>query len=279
MYRQTVVVLREFLYRRDDLVDQFLAQLEGGLYDEEQVTDQSASAGRLGAGVAFGPLNANADRQREVQRESQRTVRQTPESRFNRVHELLSQHEAVQYLSSLDDGIWNQLQRNEIVEIDASIVLAPGVLDLSNLSALGDAAPLIDLMRSLPPDLLPEKFDGVEADKMSEQIPLMEQFAEAFGEAPVPCTVSPVGAQRYSFFAELLRGSLLAEFGALEGESVVLAKIQRFIEKGRPETMGAGPVPNVAVNRAQRRKQKDAGPMTVRLNWPAAVISVVSIYR
>lgn len=274
-----MVVLREFLYRRDDLVDQFLAQLEGGLYDEEHVTDQSGSSGGLGGGVAVGSLNATADRQRETQRESQRTLRQTPESRFNRVHSLLSGQEAVQYLSSFDDDIWNQLQRNEIVEIDASIALAPGVMDLNNLSALSGAAPLIDLMRSLPKELLPDTFDAAEADKMSKQLPLMEQLAEAFTQAPVPCIVSLAGAPRYSFFAELLRDALLADLGDLEGEATVLAKIQRFIEKGRPETLGAGPMPSVPVNREQRRQQKDGGPMTVRVSWPAAVISVVGIYR
>ena len=40
--------LRIFLYREDAIVSQFLEQLEGGLYDEENIHTQTASSGSLG---------------------------------------------------------------------------------------------------------------------------------------------------------------------------------------------------------------------------------------
>ncbi|MGI9119293.1 MAG: hypothetical protein ACR2G7_04090 [Acidimicrobiales bacterium] len=38
-----MVILGEFLYRRDDLVSQFLAQIEGGVYDEEHINERDES--------------------------------------------------------------------------------------------------------------------------------------------------------------------------------------------------------------------------------------------
>lgn len=66
---------------------------------------------------------------------------------------------------------------------------------------------------------------------------------------------------------------------ALEGEATILSKIQRHIAKGKPETVGSGMLPAMPANRQQRRKQKGEAPMTVRLSYPAALVTVIGIYR
>jgi hypothetical protein len=81
-----MVVLREFLYRSDDLVSQFLEQLEGGEFDEQRITDQSSRSSGLGASVTAGPLSASGDKRTGESSESELTMRQTPASRFNRLH-------------------------------------------------------------------------------------------------------------------------------------------------------------------------------------------------
>jgi hypothetical protein len=43
-------------------------------------------------------------------------MEQTPESRFARHYESLANQAAAQWLEALDDGIWNQLRRGEVVE-------------------------------------------------------------------------------------------------------------------------------------------------------------------
>jgi hypothetical protein len=77
-----MVVLRQFLYRDDELVLQFLAQLEGGTYDEELVTEQNQSGGAFGGGVGAGPAKLSAERKKQGSWEASRTVRQTDESRL-----------------------------------------------------------------------------------------------------------------------------------------------------------------------------------------------------
>ena len=274
-----MVVLREFLYRRDDLVAQFLEQMEGGVYDEEQITERTQSGSGIGASVGARGANVSGERKRHADHEAALTLRQTAASRFNRLHSLLQQEEALQPLEALDDDIWDQLRRNEVVEVEANLTLAPGVHETSNATALGAAAPLLDLMRSLPESMLPADFDREEADKISDQLPVVERFAEHFAAAPVPCTFTPVGSSRHKFFAELGREHLLADFGDLESEVTVLAKVQRLIPRSKPETVGSGILHDVAVNRQQRRRQKRDEPLTVRLSYPAAVVTAIAIYR
>ncbi len=64
----------------------------------------------------------------------------------------------------------------------------------------------------------------------------------------------------------------------MEGEVTVLARLTRKIEKGKPETQGQ-PVPGMQLSREQRRKGGQSRSLTVRLQYPAAVVSVVGIYR
>lgn len=116
-----MIALREFLYRDDDLVSQFLEQMEGGGYDEQRITDQSNQTSGLGASAKVGPLNLSGDRRAGEASESEMTVGQTPASRFNRLYRLLEEGTAIQQLLGLDDEIWNQLSRNEIVEVDAEL--------------------------------------------------------------------------------------------------------------------------------------------------------------
>jgi hypothetical protein len=69
--------LRYFLYRDDRILDQFLEQLEGGVYDEERIHQQATGGGTLGVGVKAGPLTGNASRDRSSSSESELNLRQT----------------------------------------------------------------------------------------------------------------------------------------------------------------------------------------------------------
>jgi len=44
-----VTKFRLFMYLNDDMVSQFLAQVEGGEFDEQRITDQQGSSSGIGA--------------------------------------------------------------------------------------------------------------------------------------------------------------------------------------------------------------------------------------
>ena len=275
-----MVVLREFLFRRDDLVSQFLEQIEGGAYDDEQITDRSQSSTGLAGSAGISSTKLSGERKKQGEHESAITLRQTAASRFNRLYDLLHEREDVQPLEALDLSIWNQLRRNEIVEVESRLIFAPGVKEMNSAAALGNAIPLFAWMKALPPAMLPASFDRVQAEAIGDQLPVIQEFAEHFANSAIPCTFAPLGSPTFHFFAELPRNHLLIDATGLEGELTVLAKIQRFIAKGKPETAGGLPfLPKVTINRQQRRRGKSDEPFTIRLSYPAAVATVLAIYR
>lgn len=273
-----MVVLREFLYRRDDLVAQFLEQLEGGEYDEERIKEQSGRTSVGGGSAGVGSLSLSAERRREGASETELTMRQTAASRFNRLYSLLDLGGGIQPLNSLDDDIWDQLLSNEVVEVEAVLTLLSGVVEMSQAASMASLLPLIETIQSLPDDWLPESIDRDEVEKISGQIPIVQDFAEHLATGPVPCTFVPAGAPRYKFFAELRRDGIRGELTDLEGEVTVLARLTRKVAKGRPETVGQ-PVPGMQLNREQRRKGGKSAALTVRLQHPSAVVSAIAIYR
>lgn len=278
-YDVAMAVLREFLYRRDELVAQFLEQLEGGEYDEERIREQSNSASGLGVSAGVGSVGLSGERRRGAASETELTMRQTAASRFNRLYSILDEAGSIQPLEVFDAEIWEQISRNEIIEVEEAVLkLLPGVLEMHQASGIEAILPFIETMKGLPDELLPETFDRTEADTISSQIPVVQSFAEHLAIGPVPCTFVPAGAPRYKFYAELVRESIQGDITDMEGEVAVLAKVTRKIPKGKPETVGQ-PIPGVQLNREQRRKGTASEPLTVRLRHPAAVVTVIGIYR
>ncbi|MBL8776753.1 MAG: hypothetical protein JNK12_12495 [Acidimicrobiales bacterium] len=271
-----MIILREFLYRQDDLVAQFLEQLEGGEFDEQHIREQATRATGVGATASVGPLAASGDHRREGTSETELTMRQTAGSRFNRLHALLDASGSIQPLEALDDDIWDQIGRNEVVEVEAVLNLLPGVLEMSQATSLSGLLPVINMMKDLPDEFRPDDFNPEDAEQMSAQISTIDSFAQHLGSGPIPCTFVPAGSSRYTFFAELARASVEGEVADLEGEVTVLARLKRKIAKGKPETLGG--LPGIQLNREQRRTG-GAAPLTTQLRYPAAVATVIGIYR
>lgn len=113
---------------------------------------------------------------------------------------------------------------------------------------------------------------------MTSQLPMLETLASNSPPDPSRASSRQSAHRDTGFFAELQREALQADLASIEGEVTVLAKVARKIEKGRPETLGQ-PLPGVGLNREQRRKDASAMPLTVRLQYPAAVATVIGIYR
>lgn len=190
------MALREFLHRRDDLVSQFFEQLEGGLYDEERIKEQSGRRSGVGASAGIGAARFSADRGKDGSTEAELTMRQTPAPRFNRLYNLLEAQGSVQQLTALDDDIWQQIDRKEVIEVDAVLSLLPGVLDLHQAAGVGSLAPVVELMQSLPDELLPDNFSRREAEQMTSQMPAIQDFTDHMSTGPVPCRRAPLHVLR-----------------------------------------------------------------------------------
>jgi hypothetical protein len=177
--------LRYFLYRDDRIVSQFLEQLEGGVYDEENIKQQASGGSSLGVGVKAGPVTGNVDRTKSNATESELSLRQTGPSRFSRFHELASAEEAVQVLDACDDAIWDQLGVGEILDAGVTLAVPEMTKGLRMLGQVSDMMPLFGAIGGMAGDDGNPLIDPAEFATMTEKLPAMEQAAAAIEQAGI----------------------------------------------------------------------------------------------
>jgi hypothetical protein len=270
-----MAVLRQFLYLDSPLVDQFLGQVEGGVYEQEaqRVRDTAAKerGGKAGASVAGARAELRAGRTTGQEEEMARTVQQTPESRFARLYGLLDSHGAIQWLEAFDAGIWDQLRRGELVEVDAAVSVSTFV---RYQQLVEQAGPLMDLMQAVG-----ESID----DETKEAMAMMSTFGQVMGNA-IPIVARPTGAPDFKFVTSLTPAHLRVDLDQLDGESTILAKIQRKVgPEGRYTLFDS--VPGVRGLPEKERQEIEAGlsnspelPDAIT-EGPLAVVTAVAIYR
>jgi hypothetical protein len=271
--------LRQFAYRDDPLVREFLAQLEGGVFDEDTTVQRSGKRKGASGRASLGPVGASADVGRDYAEESRRTTKQTGASEFERLHQLLEQREAIQFLDAIDDNIWSQLRRGEIVEIEA--VVQP--------TGLQKVAELFTTLQQLLPFA---QAAGVEETLDSEAMTILtfiRDLANANPRDSVPIIVSLASTPKYKFAAQLRTDHLVAGEELLEGEVTVLGKIARKLREGETYMVGAvfAGLEQMLDDKSQRElaevfekpEVRALGLASPRLEHPAATLTPIALYR
>lgn len=261
-------MLREFLYLDSSLVDQYLAQVEGGLYDNERekLGDASSRASNAGAnaGISQEAGSVSSSRSEEVER----VRRQTPESRYNRLHEALY----ASYLS-LDEsstGVFEQLQVRQMVAADCYVDIPSLSRTLANASALEGMA---DLMKMFAP----EKVNGDVENTLGGIAKL-----SAFSNGNVVAT-GELGDGEAKLAFKLSQDSLRVPLEELEGEAVVIGRVQKKWPQGQRYSLLNIPGLNVMSREDRRKMEKETKPENqpqgTFVEGPGASLSVVAIFR
>jgi hypothetical protein len=213
-----------------------------------------------------------AGRRSGGEEEIARTVRQTPESALARLIEGLRTQDALQWLEAVDQAIWDQLQRGEVIEAESSIAVST----MKRYMALAqEAGPLINLMETFGEE-------GLDAES-KQAMEMLAAIGQLIGDV-VPIVASLSGSPDFKLIASLQPENLRVEIDQLDGEATVLAKIQRLLGPNERHTI-IDLIPGFrSFPAAQRREMEEGMENTPDLpdmiiDPPAARVTVVAIYR
>ncbi len=220
-------VLRHFLYLDEELVQEFLSQYEGGLYDEEERSTESRGAHGVSGKVGVGPLGLAGEAKKDAHQSEHRTTRQTSAGQFSRLYDYLDEDELIQRLPALDDAIWEQLESAELVEMPASIAL-PGLTKMVEI-----ASGMLDILPML------QAFSASEISADPEGMEKMKAFVKMTSSdaGPISVIASVAASPRFQFLCSLKREWCRVPSASMEVEATILGKIQRKL--GRGETVSA----------------------------------------
>jgi len=272
--------LKFFLYRDDPIVSQFLEQLEGGVYDEENISRQAGRGTSLGGGLSAGPVALQGSRNRSKGEESKFNLRQTGPSRFTRFHQLASDTQDVKVLSGVGEAIWDQVQLGELVEATVTLEVPQLLKSLNLVGNVSVLIPVFEAFGSIQGDDGKPKVDPDELQALKRQLPAVEQAAAMAESAPIPLIASMVSDLRFRFSLRLGRDKLqVANLDELEGEAQLVASVQSKVLRGKPVQVGQL-VPGLPVqNRAQRRRTGGGEDGSVTLRYPAFIVTPIAIFR
>ncbi len=212
------MMFRDFLYLDRPLVRTFLAQAEGGEYDE--ITQRQRTTGKGGFGVKAGTagVGASAEKAKESAQESELVMKQSAASEFDRFYSAIEDSlpvlDAVENLDQITG-----LRRKQFVEVDARLSVA-GFQSLIDLA--GAFASTAEMM---------EPF-GVDTSSMdSEAVEGLKALAALNGSGkPLSVIASVPGGAGLKVALDLDRSFVSTE--GWDTDASVLLKIQRFIKDG-----------------------------------------------
>jgi hypothetical protein len=279
-----VSVPRDFLYLDTSMVDEWLSQQQGGLLDgpynhKETNTNDKEGGGNIGipgTGVGLrGGIGVSTSREVEG------TYRETPESRFDRLYQLLDNDSAIQNLTIFDTKRFEAIRLGQVVEVAGKAQLT----ELERMSLM--LAELEDLRKranswgmNLPVDPQTEQIITMATDLVSTD--------ESKGTLLIikPSGVNTGGVK---YVAKLKPSAIRVNKDDLEGEVLMLGKFIERMDRGQRKPVKEL-LPHLmttqSLNHDQRRalaKQWKSGtgntPLAEAIAGPAMYFRPVAIYQ
>ena len=267
-------MFRQFLYLDAALVREFLAQAEGGIYDEarELSVSESKRGGSARAGTAA--FGGGLERSKSAQSETEAVVRQTAASEFNRLYDKINEA-GLAVFDAIDAPVETlPIARKDIIEVDARLRIS-GLKKMLDL--FGSFGRLLPVM---------EQF-GAKADvdpQMTEMAGALDSLNDG---APLPVIGTVPGECGLKIAMDLLPAAVQAS--SIDGEATVLLKVQRILRKGDHEVVGdpfgglmsmiPPPDRDELLKSLQSPEAKSFGIGEMTIEYPALVGTAIAIYR
>ncbi len=246
-------MLREFIYLNDDLVEKFLAQIEGSSFDHvrEKVSNGSS----------------------DNTLENERILLQTAESKFNRFFRLAEEGSEIKSVEALETSsdMDKLVKRGSVIEFHDVGLRTSGLHNLS--SSIGDFLSLIEVLGDNSVD---------ENTKNS-----MKAFSNVFGEEkPITLLARIPGDAEVGVILSIEKKFLR---GVIEGEATVLLKVTKALRKGESYTtneltagieglMSESQKEELMENLKQTEAEK-LGLSSLELEYPGFIATPIAIYR
>ena len=270
-------ILRNFPYLNDAIVDSYLAQLDGE-FVVDTFTRKEATSGSKGGGVDVktpfigGSAKGDATSSSEVQL----IMRETPEIKFTRLYELMTEGKMIQPLNGLDQRIYDQIQLDEIVEVRGKARL-PEWEHVKE--AISGFSYMVDLMKKVgQEDIL-----NAEAEQAYEGF---QELASNSDQDETVLIVAPIGSPKFKFVAKLDVECIRGRKERLEVEVTMLGQVLRRLAPG--DTIDAYRLlPKMSHLKNLNRVQKRAAakmpstdtPLDEVIRYPAIQIQPIAIYQ
>lgn len=267
--------LRNFLYLNNEMLDSYIAAIDGGVHNSEIVTQTRANQKSGGLRANIGVVSGNAQAGKGRNEKIKKNVQISPSAKFSRLYDYLQNEGQAEYYQSLNDDIFTKLGRDDFVEV----LVKPR---FSKMKEIANFAKSFGVVADVVQELTGETAIDM---KGKQDLANISRLNELKPSKTISCVFS-FDDDAFPIVADLDEQYFKVAQDSFIGEVYVLCKIQRKLQNGEKVELDEifEQFQRIPLNREQRRQfsKKDLkNPKQLKdvINGPALTASVVAVYQ
>lgn len=111
------MVLRNFLYLNEQMLNDYLSAIEGFMATKVIQTTKQTNTKNAGIGINAKFVNGDLGKKSNNELETQMEVQITPASKVQKLIDYLNADEPIKFYDSMNEEIWQSIQRDEVIEL------------------------------------------------------------------------------------------------------------------------------------------------------------------
>lgn len=262
------MILRNFLYLDNNMMEDYLSALDGYLIEERSETKTDNYANDVEGNLKI--LKGNMATECETTVNSKQAI--TYASRFQKLYELMNKNKEITYIDKINTKNWSKIQRGNILEIETNIEIAKS---FCNFKAIKDAETMLEFFKTMGAINTNNRSD-LEAMKAISGISNMVSI----NKIPIICTEMYV--ERYKIYANLQQKYLENDILELEGSATIIGKVQKILEVDDSDEV-YNPLANyknlIELGKANAENNETMENIIEEIKGPAIKLIPLAIYR
>ena len=264
--------LRNILYIDSKIVEDYISQIDGYIYEEESLTKNSSRELEGEIGVNFLKNGGKIQAGSNASDSSTKTVKITDASKLDKIMDYLS--DDLKYYEKIDAKDWSKIKRNDFIEVLAK----PRFSKVQEfIMAAKSIVPLADTVETFVEE-------GLMDEKFRKTLDGITKLENIYAKETTTCVFN-FSDEKYPLIAEINERYLRIGKESFSGEVCMLCKIQKKVEENEKMQIDNifEEINRIPLNRAQRRSRGNelSNPKEFKdeINGPALIVVPIAIYR
>lgn len=111
------MMLRNILYIDNNIIDDYISQIDGYTYEEETIVDSSSKDKGASGRIGLGKFNSEGKIENQETFSSTKNVKITDASKLDKIIKYLEKNDEVRYYELITSQLWNNIKRNDFLEL------------------------------------------------------------------------------------------------------------------------------------------------------------------
>ena len=275
--KEQAMVLRNFLYLNEQILDGYLSAIEGYTPTKVTQTTKATNTKKSGISASVKVASGEVGKQEVNETETHMEIEISPASKVQKLIDYLSEESEIPFYEYMDESSWRSLYRDSVVEFMGNVRFA-------KIKEFAKAVSEIERLVNVLQEFSDKPLINLKTQKELDGIKTLNHLQKG---NEIPCVLSFGELKEYKVVCYLNELFFKVDQDSFIGDVTILCKIQKKIDKGNSIQLTDifKTFREMPLNREQRRsmpsKQQLVTPKEFSdiIRGPAFVVTPIAIYN